>query len=129
MAHHARRPPPASTWGIILKQPLPNPARHTRRNYPGSHHSADGPGQQPGHHLEHRDHLQRTPTIYNYNFALEYELPHQVVVTAGYVGSRGLFLPFNNVDLNQLSLPTIARYGNALCIMNTTAAWRPTPGR
>jgi hypothetical protein len=62
-------------------------------------------------------HSQRTPTIYNYNFALEYELPHQVVVTAGYVGSRGAFLPFNNVDLNQLSLPTIARYGNSLCII------------
>jgi len=45
---------------------------------------------------------QRTPTIYNYNFALEYELPHQVVVTVGYVGSRGLFLPFSSVDLNQL---------------------------
>ncbi len=62
--------------------------------------------------------FQRTPTIYNYNFALEYELPHQVVVTAGYVGSRGLFLPFNNVDLNQLGLATIARYGNSLCVVS-----------
>jgi len=61
---------------------------------------------------------QRDPTIYNYNFALEYELPHQVVVTAGYVGSRGLFLPFSSVDLNQLSLGQIAKYKSALT--NTT---------
>ena len=38
-------------------------------------------------------HSQRTPTTYNFNFGLEYELPHQVVVSAGYVGSRGLFMP------------------------------------
>ena len=62
-------------------------------------------------------HSQRTPTVYNYNFALEYELPHQVVVTAGYVGSRGLFLPFSNVDLNQLDLATIAQYGASLCLI------------
>ncbi len=59
---------------------------------------------------------QRTPTVYNFNFALEYELPHQVVVTVGYVGSRGLFLPFSNVDLNQLDLGTIAKYGASLCV-------------
>ncbi len=59
---------------------------------------------------------QRTPTIYNFNFAVEYELPHQVVVTAGYVGSRGLFLPLGNVDLNQLDLGTIQKYNNSLCV-------------
>ena len=64
---------------------------------------------------------QRTPTIYNYNFALEYELPHQVVVTVGYVGSRGLFLPFGSVDLNQLDLGTIAKYGASLCVYNNPA--------
>ncbi len=64
-------------------------------------------------------HSQRTPTTYNFNFALEYELPHQIVVTAGYVGSRGLFLPFGSVDLNQLSLQTIGRYGASLCIDNS----------
>jgi hypothetical protein len=61
-------------------------------------------------------HSQRTPTTYNFNFGLEYELPHQVVVSAAYVGSRGLFMPFGSVDLNQLDLGTIAQYGNALCI-------------
>jgi hypothetical protein len=61
---------------------------------------------------------QRTPATYNYNFDLEYELPHQVVVSAAYVGSRGLFLPLGNVDLNQPDLGTIARNGAALCITN-----------
>jgi Carboxypeptidase regulatory-like domain len=61
---------------------------------------------------------QRTPTIYNFNFALEYELPHQVVVTAGYVGSRGLFLPFGAVDLNVLNVATIEKYGSSLCVTN-----------
>ncbi len=62
-------------------------------------------------------HSQRTQTIYNFNFGLEYELPHNYVLSAGYVGSRGLFLPFASVDLNQLDLGTIGRYGAAL--MNT----------
>lgn len=61
-------------------------------------------------------HSQRTPTTYNYNFGVEYELPHQVVVSAAYVGSRGLFMPLGTVDLNQLDLGTIAQYGDALCI-------------
>jgi hypothetical protein len=61
---------------------------------------------------------QRTPTTYNFNFGLEYELPHQVVVSAAYVGSRGLFMPLGNVDLNQPDLGTIAQNGAALCITN-----------
>ncbi|HTW82059.1 MAG TPA: carboxypeptidase-like regulatory domain-containing protein [Terracidiphilus sp.] len=61
-------------------------------------------------------HSQRTPTVYNFNFAVEYELPHQVVVTAGYVGSRGLFLPFGAVDLNQLDLATIQKYNYSMCV-------------
>ena len=75
-------------------------------------------------------HAQRTPTTYNYNFGLEYELPHQVVVSAGYVGSRGLFLPFSSVDQNMLDLGTIAQYGDSLCyIFNPSCAvsntWEP----
>jgi hypothetical protein len=61
---------------------------------------------------------QRTPTIYNYNFGWEYEFPHQVVLSAGFVGSRGLFLPLSNVDINQLDLQTIAANGSNL--LNTT---------
>jgi Carboxypeptidase regulatory-like domain len=60
-------------------------------------------------------HAQRTPTTYNFNFGLEYELPHEVVVSAGYVGSRGLFMPFSSVDQNMLDLGTIAQYGSSLC--------------
>jgi hypothetical protein len=77
---------------------------------------------------------QRTPTTYNYNFGLEYELPHQVVISAAYVGSRGLFMPLGNVDLNTLGLRTIAQNGAALCITNdpscTTApnAYANLPG-
>jgi hypothetical protein len=70
---------------------------------------------------------QRTPTTYNYNFALEYELPHQVVVTAGYVGSRGLFLPFSSVDLNDLSLQQIQSYGASLCVDPSNPQCRMVP--
>ncbi len=73
-------------------------------------------------------HTQRTPTTYNYNFGIEYELPHQVVVSAAYVGSRGLFLPLVSVDLNELDLATIQRYGNSLCISNECSnAANPVP--
>jgi Carboxypeptidase regulatory-like domain len=71
---------------------------------------------------------QRTPTVYNFNFAVEYELPHQVVVTIGYVGSRGLFLPFSNVDLNELSLGTIAQYGAGLCVTGAPSCMVPNTG-
>ncbi len=59
---------------------------------------------------------QRTPLTYNFNFGLEYELPHQIVLSAGYVGSRGLFLPLGTADLNTLDLGTIASYGASLCV-------------
>jgi hypothetical protein len=71
---------------------------------------------------------QPTPTVYNYNFALEYELPHQFVVTAGYVGSRGLYLPFGNVDLNQLSLAQIQHYGSSLCMIPAPSCMVPNTG-
>ena len=68
---------------------------------------------------------QRTPTTYNYNFGVEYELPHQVVVSAAYVGSRGLFLPLTGVDLNQLDLGTIAKYNYALCVDSSQSVCQP----
>ena len=68
---------------------------------------------------------QRTPIVYNFNFAVEYELPHQVVVTAGYVGSRGLFLPFGSVDLNQLDMATIQKYGASLCVVTDPSCLVP----
>jgi|CZKR01.1.fsa_nt_gi hypothetical protein len=70
-------------------------------------------------------HSQRTPTTYNFNFGLEYELPHQVVVSAAYVGSRGLFLPLGTADLNMLDVATIEKYGPALCITDDTSCQVP----
>lgn len=61
-------------------------------------------------------HTQRTQETYNFNFGVEYELPHAIVLSAGYVGSRGLFLPLSQVDLNQLDLGTIASHGDSLCL-------------
>ena len=63
-------------------------------------------------------HSQRTLTTYNFNLGFEYQLPKEYVVSIGYVGSRGLFLPFGSVDLNQLDLGTIGQYQSAL--QNTT---------
>jgi hypothetical protein len=70
---------------------------------------------------------QRTPTTYNFNFGLEYELPHQVIVSLGYVGSRGLFLPFSTVDLNDLDLATIAKYGASLCVDTSSPTCQMVP--
>ncbi|HKI11955.1 MAG TPA: TonB-dependent receptor, partial [Candidatus Acidoferrum sp.] len=56
-------------------------------------------------------HSQRTTVTYNFNFGLDYELPHQVVISASYVGSRGLFLPLESADLNQLTLSQIQQIG------------------
>lgn len=61
-------------------------------------------------------HSQRTPTTYNFNLGWEYQMGHQVVLSAAYVGSRGLFLPFGSIDLNTLSLEQIAKYGYSLCV-------------
>jgi hypothetical protein len=68
---------------------------------------------------------QRTPSTYNFNFAVEYELPHQIVVTAAYVGSRGLFLPFGAIDLNVLDLGTIAKYNSGLFNTMVPNQWEP----
>ncbi len=61
-------------------------------------------------------HSPRVPTAYNFNLGVEYEFPHQVVATVGFVGSRGLYLPVNSVDLNELSLATIQKYNYSLCV-------------
>jgi hypothetical protein len=73
-----------------------------------------GLGNNLGTSLSTMLHSQRTPTVYNFNFGWEYEFPHQVVLSAAYVGSRGLFLPLGSVDLNQLDLGTIASNQSAL---------------
>jgi hypothetical protein len=74
-----------------------------------------GLGNDLGITLNTMMHSQRTLTTYNFNFGLEYELPRGFVLSAGYVGSRGLFLPIGNVDLNTLDLGTIGKYQGELC--------------
>ncbi len=74
-------------------------------------------------------HTQNTPTTYNYNLGFEYELPYQAVLSVAYVGSRGLFLPLGAVDLNALSIETIAQYGDGLfdnMVPNQWEAIQPT---
>lgn len=67
-------------------------------------------------------HSQRTPTTYNFNFGVEYEFPRQVVLSVGYVGSRGLFIPFGQIDLNTLSIATLQKYGASLCVDTSNPA-------
>ena len=90
--------------------------------------SPTGLGNNLGTTLNTMLHSQRTTTTYDYNFELQYEFPHQTVLSAGYVGSRGLFLPLSSVDLNQLSLATIGTYQAALMnnqVPNQWAAIQP----
>ena len=60
----------------------------------------------------------RNVTTYNFNVGFEVELPGRTVFSLGYVGSRGLFLPFGAVDLNNLSLEQIQQYGPQICPNN-----------
>ncbi len=105
-------PAPSTTGDYSLSNPFPSGTVPLLS-------SPTGLGNNLGTTLNTVLHTQRTQTVYNYNFGLEYELPQQYVLSVGYVGSRGLFLPFGSVDLNQLDLGTIARYNSAL--MNSTA--------
>ena len=74
-------------------------------------------------------HSQRTPATYNFNFGVEYQFPHQIVLSAGYVGSRGLFLPLGGVDLNQLDLGTIGKYAASLCVDPSNSACVTVPNQ
>ena len=67
-------------------------------------------------------HSQRTPLTYNFNFGFEYEFPQQIVLSVAYVGSRGLFLPFATVDLNQLTLSQIKTQGSTPACLPTGSA-------
>lgn len=102
-------PAPSVTGIYSLSNPFPNGVVQTLS-------SPSGYANNLGNSLNTMLHTQRTPTTYNFNYGYEYEFPHQVVFSAGYVGSRGLFLPIGSVDLNQLDLATIADHGAALCV-------------
>jgi hypothetical protein len=104
------------TGAYSLSNPFPNGLVPTLT-------APSGLGNNLGIILSSVLHTQRTPSTYNFNFGLEYELPHQVVVSAAYVGSRGLFLPIGHVDLNQLDLGTIEKYQGALTTTMVPNQW------
>lgn len=58
-------------------------------------------------------------TTYNFNFGIQYQFPHETILSVAWVGSRGLHLTFSNnaPDLNELPLQTIAKYQNNLSNM------------
>lgn len=101
---------PGSVTGITGPYSLSNP--FPVGLVPPSQLQPSGLQTNLGSNLNTMLHSQRTPVTYNFNFGLEYEFPRQIVLSAGYVGSRGLFLPFQSVDLNQLPLSTINLLGN-----------------
>jgi hypothetical protein len=72
-------------------------------------------------------HSQPTQRVYNFNFGVEYEFPHEIVLSVGYVGSRGLYLPFAAVDLNQLPLSTLATMAIAGDSTDDMVAAEPFP--
>jgi hypothetical protein len=84
--------------------------------------SPSGLGNNLGTALNTMLHSQRTQETYNFNFGIEYQLPHDIVFSAGYVGSRGLFLPLGTVDLNQLPLSVIAANNYSLCVDTSNPA-------
>ena len=85
--------------------------------------SPKGLGNNLGITLNTMLHSQRTTTTYNFNLGWEYEFQKQVVLSVGYVGSRGLFLPLASVDLNQLDLATIGKYQDNLMNENVPNQW------
>ncbi|MGB6744058.1 MAG: carboxypeptidase regulatory-like domain-containing protein [Terracidiphilus sp.] len=85
--------------------------------------SPKGLGNNLGITLNTMLHAQRTTTTYNFNVGWEYEFPRQVVLSVGYVGSRGLFLPLAVADLNQLDLATIGKYQAGLFNNQVANQW------
>jgi hypothetical protein len=103
-------PAPSDTGIYSLSNPFPNGVVPVLTSPP------TGLNNNLGQTINTVLHSERTPTTYNYNLGLEYQFPRGVVLSVGYVGSHGLFLPFGQIDLNTLSLETIRKYGAALCV-------------
>ena len=116
-------PAPSTTGPFSLSNPFPNGVIQQFTSAPAG--SANNLGQS----LNTALHSQRTPDTYDFNFGVEYELPHQVVFSAGYVGSRGLFIPIGAVDLNVLDLGTIGKYGASLCVDSSNPACVTVPNQ
>jgi hypothetical protein len=115
------------TGPFSLSNPFPNPPGTPGGIVPTFTTAPTGVANNFGTTLSTVLRSQRTPATYNFNFGLEYELPHQVVVSAAYVGSRGLFLPLGNADLNQLSIEQIQRFGASLCVDSSNPQCRLVP--
>ena len=98
---------PSNTGPYSLSNPFPLGVVPTIAN-------PTGLGNNLGTILTTMLHSQRTQTTYNFNFGMEWQIPAGYVFSIGYVGSRGLFLPFGAVDLNQLSLAQIGQYKQGL---------------
>jgi hypothetical protein len=105
-------PAPSVTGYFSLSNPFP-PQVPGQGLLPPSQLQPSGLTTGLGGALNTMLHSQNTQETYNFNFGLEYEFPHQFVVSAGYVGSRGLFLPIFQVDLNQLTLSQINQIANS----------------
>src|ERR1700739_3188460 len=104
-----RSPAPSFTGAYSLSNPFPTGVVPLITNTAGLANNL-------GNSLSTMLHFQRTPTTYNFNFGLEYELPHQAGLSAGYVGGGGWFLRLGTLDLNQLDLATIQKYNYSLCV-------------
>ncbi|MGA7521203.1 MAG: TonB-dependent receptor [Acidobacteriaceae bacterium] len=102
-------PAPSDTGIYSLSNPFPNGVVPLIQ-------APSGLANNLGNTLNTVLHSQPTPAAYNFNFGLEYEFPQQFVLSVGYVGSRGIFLPMGAIDLNTLSLETIRKYGASLCV-------------
>ena len=120
-------PAPSFTGINSLSNPFPNPPGTPGGVVPTFTTAPTGLANNFGVTLSTVLRSQRTPLTYNFNFGLEYELPHQVVVSVGYIGSRGLFLPLVNVDLNELDLGTIAKFNTSLCVDTTNPQCQMVP--
>jgi hypothetical protein len=112
----AGSPAPSMTGIYSLSNPFPNGVVPVFTTPPS------GLANNLGTTLNTVLHSQRTPTTYNYNLGVEYEFPGQVVLSLGYVGSRGLFLPIGQMDMNTLDLATIGKYGASLCVDPSNSA-------
>ena len=113
-------PAPSITGIYSLSNPFPNGVVQLIS-------SPSGLANNLGNTLSTMLHTQPTPTTYNFNFGLEYEFPYRVVFSAGYVGSRGLYIPLGSIDLNELDLATIASHGTSLCVDTSDPACMMVP--
>ncbi len=114
-------PAPSATGIYSLSNPFPNGVVPTFTTAPA------GLASNLGTTLNTVLRNQNTPTTYNFNFGLEYQFPHEVVLSLAYVGSRGLFIPFGVIDANTLDLATIQKYGASLCVDTSNPACQMVP--